>query len=191
MNPAGGDTPTAAVLFGSTQPLSVSGVGIDVTFNTGLCSSSSSPTRTALLQDNIVVGPGVTAASGTHSGIRLTGLCGHTYRDIDVLENDVEDWNYAGLEITQSSDVQVSCNRVEVNQRGVHLTRTTATSNPVRFRHNTFRALQSLATLHAVATNDSSGMAIGNATSTRGQNWVTAHQTATKLDHIERPVPSP
>jgi hypothetical protein len=169
------------VLFGSTQPLSVNGTGIDLSFNTSLCSSSASPMRTALLQDNIVVGPGVNAEEGTHSGIRLTGMCGHTYRDIDVLENDVENWNYAGFEITQSSDVQVSCNRSEVNQRGVHLTRTTSTSNPVRFRHNTFRALVQADSLHAVATNDSSGMAIGNATSTRGENWITANVSQTKL----------
>jgi hypothetical protein len=108
-------------------------------------------------------------------------MCGHTYRDIDILENDVENWNYAGFEITQSSDVQVSCNRSEVNQRGVHLTRTTGTSSPVRFRHNTFRALRQHEDLHAVGTNEESGTAIGMATSTVGDNWITAHQTDTKL----------
>jgi hypothetical protein len=58
---------------------------------------------------------------------------------VDVESNTIRDWNQNGLEITQSSDVDVSCNnRIVNNFRAVEFSRdSTATGPKVRFFDNT------------------------------------------------------
>jgi len=161
--------------------IATGGTGIDVRHGNSFCQTGASTGRRVLIQDNIVLGPGDNVQDATYSGIKLDRVCGSSNRHIDVLENDVEEWRYAGLEVYESSDIQVSCNRIEGNRRGVQVTWSGSTPTPVRFRENVVRALVQNAGLHSVGTNHVGVTALGTDTSTRGDNRITARRDSTML----------
>ncbi|MBZ0267771.1 T9SS type A sorting domain-containing protein, partial [bacterium] len=145
--------------------------GIEAYFGKSVCDETPGYSRTLSITENRVEGPGEgedPAAGGT-SGVLLVDICGGNNRTVNVLENWISDFNYAGLEIDEGDDIQVSCNRIETNPLAVWLRRdyTDTTGSGVRFRKNYLKADTTGAGI--VRSNDADVTGLGG-TDPRGDN---------------------
>lgn len=103
------------------------------------CMSEPLGARTLSIAFNTLEGPGenTTAPTGGTSGFYGNTLCGGTNRTVEFTDNDVSGFNFSGLEFNRSSDVQVTCNAVTANARGIEFTRQLSDSGAgVRFLTN-------------------------------------------------------
>jgi hypothetical protein len=157
------------------------GGGIRVYWGTWFCGGSSPGSRTLTIRDNVVLGPGYDVTGEDYYGIASTWVCGSAYRDVDLLENYVSGWKFAGLELVQTSNMQVSCNRIEGNRRGAHINRTDATGTSIRFKENTLEAKEQDSAYFALRTNQAAKTDLGPSGSDKGLNRLTVYREATKF----------
>jgi hypothetical protein len=169
-----------------------SGRAIHVLWGTSFCQTTPPQGRSLLIQDNVVVGPGTgLGVGGSHTGILLERVCGSLDREVDLIENFLEDWNFVALDLNETADVQVSCNKVEDCLRSVEIYRT-VTGGALRFWENNWEALTSNALYHALKTNDVTSTALGPAVLySKGDNRLVVHQTATKFIRETDPASGP
>ena len=85
-------------------------------------------------------GPGTsTDPDGDWSGLHLNWICGSTNRTVEVQDNWIEEFDFAGLDFEQVVDVQVACNAVASSRRGLSISRDSEAYGPgVRFWQNSF-----------------------------------------------------
>ncbi|MBZ0270216.1 T9SS type A sorting domain-containing protein, partial [bacterium] len=129
-------------LSGGFPPSADYSRAVEAAYGKTPCMSEPSAARTLSITANTLEGPGenTAAPTGGTSGLYSNTQCGGTNRTIEVTYNEISGFNYAGLEFNRSSDVQVSCNAVTANVRGIEFTRQLADSGfpGVRFLTNLF-----------------------------------------------------
>lgn len=158
------------------------GTGIGVGFSKSACESTPPSQRTLLIQDNYVMGPGRDVADGTdYAGLRLTWVCGSEDRDVDILENWVDGWKYAGMVFSQTADVTIGCNIVVANNRAVDIYRDSEpTGSAIRFRNNRLEATGNDAAFYALRTNDAVKAKLGpSSIAERGLNRLRVKENVT------------
>ncbi|MFN8177918.1 MAG: right-handed parallel beta-helix repeat-containing protein [bacterium] len=158
------------------------GTGISVWYGKTFCLTGPPSHRGLLLEDNFVMGPQGTPQYGSaYSGLKFDWPCGSTLRSVSALENWSEDWEFAGMEFQEPSDVQVNCNRVVQSKRDVDIYRSDATGSAIRFKNNAFEALTADSAFFALRTNDAVKTKLGPAQSDRGANVLTVNLYNTKF----------
>jgi hypothetical protein len=155
------------------------GKGLNLWFGKTYCLSSppSSP-QVLSVHNNVLVGPGRTLSESntTFSGIHADWVCGRTNQSVSFTSNLICDWNKAGLEMTQDVDVQVNCNRIELNRRGVDFSRNTEpTGSAVRFKTNWIQ-VANVSGNTTVRTDNGKRIQLGPSTATKGLNEVRTNQ---------------
>jgi hypothetical protein len=158
--------------------------GIEVLYGKTLCQTTPPNHRSLLLEHNLVVGPGrdTPQHGDDYTGIQTDWVCGSMDRDIDILRNLVAGFKFAGMDLEQTADVQVSCNFLWSNQRGVDVYRDSEpTGASIRFRNNKLEATESRADLFALRTTDASKVKLGPAQGDRGTNRLKVAVDSTKF----------
>jgi hypothetical protein len=117
-----------------------------------------------------VLGPGADKL-GVRVGIRSYWVCGST-REILLEENYVEGFATAGLEVAQSSDVQVTCNTVFNCFRALDVFEGQQGSSDIRFKRNWFEVTSG--DLQVVRTDDNLATKLGPVSPFRGDNGLMA-----------------
>ena len=158
--------------------------GIVIGWGKTFCETTPLASRSLLVQDNLVVGPGrgVPQAGDEYTGIQAAWVCGSNDRDIDILKNMVAGFKYAGLEFVQTADVQVNCNFLWQNRRGVDVYRDSEpTGTSIRFKENKLEATEAESTFFALRTTDASKVKLGPSQSDRGHNRLKVNTNLTKF----------
>jgi hypothetical protein len=119
--------------------------------------------------DNVLTGPmDTTNVNKLSSGIKLDWACGSGARQVRIERNDILSWNLAGMYVSQSFDVDVTCNRVTGNRRSLDFTRNTEpTQAEVRFKENRFEGHTEDG---GIQTDNALKLVLGPLTSTTGNN---------------------
>lgn len=157
------------------------GTGVHVQFGKTFCQTEPLYEQDVLIEDSVIEGSGNPSAGSDYSGIRMTWVCGSADRDIDVVADSTRSWKFAGMNIVQSSDVQLTCNKVVSNRRGVDVYRDSEpTGTSIRFRENVVKATSQDPTYFAVRTNNNSRTKLGsNVSNLYGRNRITVNAQET------------
>jgi hypothetical protein len=165
--------PNLVVLQGASD--NAGGVGIAASLGKTLCLSTGGGSDDLLrIGNTTVIGPSTVATpdpNGDWSGIRLSWVCGSSNRAVEIAENYIEGLDFAGLDLEQAVDVQVSCNRVVKSRRGFVFSRDAEATGPgVRFRDNSLEQID-FNDIATASTNSSFKVKMGPASSSdRGKN---------------------
>ncbi|MGQ0723063.1 MAG: FlgD immunoglobulin-like domain containing protein [Candidatus Eiseniibacteriota bacterium] len=154
------------VLTGGTS------AAIDVMWGSSWCNANPPGGERLVVQGNWVVGPGTGALLGTHSGIRSTWICAQTNRRVDYVRNYVEDFNLAGLALTQTQHIQADSNNVVQSLRAVDISRDSnaALTGPVaNWRANWFE-YDTRAAIELIRTNNKLRTKFGPSSTLLGDN---------------------
>lgn len=156
-------------------------IGLAVRFGKTFCEADPDSGRTLLVEKNLVVGPGVLAGA-LSSGVETNWVCGSDLRTVDLVNNWVGDWSDVGLNLIQTADVQVSCNKVQDVKRGADIWRDSdPTGTSIRMRENRIEALEQDSTYFAVRTNDAGKTKLGPNTAEKGKNELAVNVDDTKF----------
>ncbi|MFN8178428.1 MAG: hypothetical protein U0167_10875 [bacterium] len=138
----------------------------------GFCGSSTAEAETLSVKENTIVGPGGNAnIQGTFSGIHGEWMCGAGIRRVMVSGNALDGWNGAGFDLSQSADLQMTCNAVTNSAKAIEFSRTGADTLGSRSRMNTLEinAYGQDSDQQAVRTDDAYSLKLG-ASGSMGSN---------------------
>jgi hypothetical protein len=169
------------VILKGVGTTSTSGAGIEIRNTLHWCLYGPITPDSVRIVQNRIIGPGKGQFHQFWSGIEFDRACGPVARMVYAAENHVTEWNNAGLYFAQASDVQVSCNIISSNRRGVDFTRTESQGDAVRFKRNTIE--KGTGTVPVIRTDRADLLVLGADTTTTTDNLVKTNTAIQKFIH--------
>ncbi len=150
---------------------SAGGTGMVLVWGKTFCQTTPQDHQTVVLQDNRLFGPPDPQFGTAYAGLKLDWVCGSQDREIDVLENWIENWPHVGMEYVQTADVQVNCNLVRGGNNAVDVYRDSdPTGTSLRLWQNDLAAVAQDSSTFTLRTNDVVHVKLGPSLSDRGKN---------------------
>ncbi|MBZ0267338.1 hypothetical protein K8I85_04235, partial [bacterium] len=132
-------TGNTVLMAENTEPLKLGSRALEIYFGKTNCTAQGGNQRTLSIDGNVLEGPGFWAEERSASGIYANWVCGGSYRDVEITDNWIHEFDRHGMEFYQSSDVDVTCNAITRNFRAVeHRRDSEPTGAGIRFRTNLF-----------------------------------------------------